>query len=58
MKLNKQIAFAASALAFLMALMPASAFASRDTGTARMHTETVHDRTPTVHTHGAHPRHG
>jgi hypothetical protein len=58
MKFINQFALAAFALAFLMALMPASAYASRDAGTARMHTETVHDRTPTVHTHGAHPRHG
>jgi hypothetical protein len=57
MKLKDQFALAAIALAFLMALLPASAYASRDTGTARMHTETVHDRTPTVHQHGAHPRH-
>lgn len=58
MKLKMQVTLAASALAFLMALMPASAFASRNSGTARVHTETIHDRTPTVHEHSEHPRHG
>jgi hypothetical protein len=58
MKHKLQVTLASSALAFLMVLMPASAFASRNTGTARVHTETVHDRTPTVHDHSAHPHHG
>jgi hypothetical protein len=57
MKSKMQVTLAASALAFLMILMPASAFASRNTGTARMHNETYHDRTPTVHEHSSHSHH-
>jgi hypothetical protein len=40
-----------------MNLVPAYA-ASRNSGTARTHTETIRDRTPTVHVHGSHPHHG
>jgi hypothetical protein len=47
---------AASVLVFSMNLVPAYA-ASKNSGTARIHTETIHDRTPTVHVHGSHPRH-
>jgi hypothetical protein len=58
MKLKTQVTLAVFALAFLMALMPAPAFASRNTGVARMHTETIHDRTPTVHEHSSHTHRG
>jgi hypothetical protein len=57
MKIKMQITLAASALALLMAFMPAPAYASKNTESARMHTETVHDRTPTVHGHSEHSRH-
>jgi hypothetical protein len=53
-----QIALAAFALASLMTLAPASALAMRNSGTARTHTETSHDRTPVVHDHGSQSRHG
>jgi hypothetical protein len=45
-------------LVLLMSFVPANAFASRNTGVAHAHTQTYHDRTPTVHTHGSHPHHG
>jgi hypothetical protein len=47
----------ASVLATMIILMPANAFASRNPGTPHTHTQTVHDRTPTVHTHDSHPHH-
>jgi hypothetical protein len=53
-----KLAIAASALAFLVALAPASAYAMRNSGIAHPHTQTPHDRTPTVHYHGAHSHHG
>jgi hypothetical protein len=48
---------AATVVVVSMNLVPAYA-ASRTPGTARMHTETIHDRTPTVHVHGSHAHHG
>jgi hypothetical protein len=47
----------ASALLFTVSLVPAYA-ANRTPGTVRTHTETVHDRTPTVHVRSSHPHHG
>jgi hypothetical protein len=47
----------ASALLLMVSLGPAPAFASRNAGVAHPHTQTAHDRTPTVHVHGSHPRH-
>jgi hypothetical protein len=57
MKSLYQFGFA-FALLVLMNLVPAHAFASRNAGMGRTHTQTYHDRTPTVHTHGSHPHHG
>jgi hypothetical protein len=48
---------AATVVVISMNLVPAYA-ASKSSGTARTHTETIHDRTPTVHEHGSHPHHG
>jgi hypothetical protein len=53
MKFVSQIGLA-SVLAVLTILVPANAFASKNSGVAHPHTETVHDRTPTVHVHGEH----
>jgi hypothetical protein len=47
----------ASVLAILTVLAPANAFASKNSGVAHTHTETVHDRTPTVRVHSAHSHH-
>lgn len=47
-----------SALVLLMSFVPANAFALRNTGATHTHTQTYHDRTPTVHTHGSHPHRG
>ncbi len=47
-----------SVLVLLMSLLPANAFALRNTGVAHTHTQTYHDRTPTVHTHGSRPHRG
>ena len=58
MKIKAQIAFAAFALAFLVALAPASAYAMRNSGIAHTHTQTPHDRSPTVHERGSHSHHG
>jgi hypothetical protein len=58
MKLFSQFGLA-SVLAIMMFLVPGNAFASRNAGTPRTHTQTVHDRTPTVRTHDSHShRHG
>jgi hypothetical protein len=46
-----------SVLAILTILVPANAFAARNSGVAHPHTQTVHDRTPTVRVHGTHARH-
>jgi hypothetical protein len=57
MKLLSQFGLV-SVLASMIFLVPANAFASRNSGTTtHPHTETVHDRTPTVHTHDSHPHH-
>jgi hypothetical protein len=58
MTIKAQLAFAAFALALLVALTPASAYAMRNSGIAHTHTQTPHDRTPTVHQHGSHSHHG
>ncbi len=47
-----------SVLVLLMSLLPANAFALRNTGVVHTHTQTYHDRTPTVHTHGSRPHRG
>jgi hypothetical protein len=52
MKLSLQVAFA-SVVSVLVALAPASAYA-RTSNEAPTHTQTYHDRTPRVHTHGTH----
>jgi hypothetical protein len=44
-------------MAILMSLTPAYAYASKNAGSARTHSETYHDRTPTVHTHSSHSHH-
>jgi hypothetical protein len=48
----------ASALLALLNLVPADAYASRNTGIAHAHSQTYHDHTPTVHEHGSRPHHG
>jgi len=53
MKLILQVAFA-SLVFVLGVLVPASAYASRTSNEAPTRTQTYHDRTPRVHTHGTH----
>jgi ribosomal protein S11 len=48
----------ASVLVVVMGLVPANAFALRNVATARVHSQTVHDRTPTVHTRVSHSHRG
>jgi hypothetical protein len=47
----------ASVLATMIFLVPANAFASRNSATPHIHTQTVHDRTPTVRTHDSQSHH-
>jgi hypothetical protein len=58
MNIKIQIALAVFALVSLMTLAPASAHAMRNSGVAHTHTQTAHDRSPTVHQHGSHSHHG
>ena len=57
MKSYFQFGFA-SVIVLLMSLVPPNAFASRNTGVAHTHTQTYHDRTPTVRAHESHLHHG
>jgi hypothetical protein len=57
MKSLCQVALA-SVLIALVNFVPAYAYATKNTGTARTHSQTYHDRTPKAHTHTSHPHHG
>jgi hypothetical protein len=58
MTIKLQIAFATFALTLLATFAPLSAYAMRNSGIAHTHTQTPHDRSPTVHEHGSHSHHG
>jgi hypothetical protein len=53
MKLLLQFGLA-SVLVLMMGLVPARAYASKNAGSPRSHSQTYHDRTPTVRTRGSH----
>jgi hypothetical protein len=59
MKSLYQVALAAG-LVFLMNCVPAYAYASKNAGgkQSQSHSQTYHDRTPTVHTHTLHHHRG
>jgi hypothetical protein len=57
MKSLYQVALAAG-LVFLMNCVPAYAYASKNAGGKQSHSQTYHDRTPTVHTHTSHHHRG
>jgi len=57
MKSFFQIAMASLVLGFF-SLAPASALAAGPSGGHHGHSQTYHDRTPTVHTHSSHPHRG
>jgi hypothetical protein len=57
MKLSYSIALA-SLLAALMTLAPAYGLTARRTSSGHPHSQTYHDRTPKVHSHGSHPHRG
>lgn len=44
----------ASVLVLVMSFAPTRAYASKNAGSQHAHSQTYHDRTPTVHTHGSH----
>ena len=56
MKIYVNLTFAFLLVA-LLALAPASAYASRGSGGGHRRSQTYHDRTPKAHRHGSHPRH-
>jgi hypothetical protein len=47
----------ASVFVLMMGLAPARAYASKKAGSTHTHSQTYHDRTPTVHTHTEHQHH-
>ena len=53
--MNSILKIAAFLFLALIALAPASAYAAGATRGAHTHSQTYHDRTPRVHTHGSHP---
>jgi hypothetical protein len=57
MKLNIHLTHAFLLVA-VMTLVPASAYALRMSGGGHPRSQTYHDRTPRVHSHGSHPRRG
>jgi hypothetical protein len=57
MKLNIHLTRAFLLIAVLT-LVPASAYASGRSGGAHPRSQTYHDRTPKVHSHGSHPHRG
>ena len=56
MNFHAKVAFASLAL-LLASLVPATAYASRNGGTAHTRSQNYHDRTPHVHSHHAHSHH-
>jgi hypothetical protein len=46
-----------SLFVLMMSVVPTRAYASKKAGSTHTHSETYHDRTPTVHTHGGHQGH-
>jgi hypothetical protein len=57
MRLNTNLTLAFLLVA-LMTLVPASAYATRGAGGGHPRSQTYHDRTPRVRTHGSHPHRG
>jgi len=57
MKSRFQFAFG-PVLILLMGLVPSSAYALRNGEAAHTHSQSYHDRTPHVHSHGSHSHHG
>ena len=56
MKFPYQVALA-SLVSILVILAPASAYALKATNGPHTRSQTYHDRTPKVHTHGSHTPH-
>ena len=57
MKFHPQFVLAAL-IVVLMTLLSVPAYAAKTPNGGHEHTQTYHDRTPRVHAHGSHPRHG
>lgn len=57
MKTFYQVALA-SVVLLLIGSLSAYASGTKSSGIGHAHSETVHDRTPTVHTHGSHHHRG
>jgi hypothetical protein len=57
MKLNIHLT-CAFLLVAVMTLVPASAYALGMSDGGHPHSQTYHDRTPKVHSHGSHPHRG
>ncbi len=57
MKFHPRVVLA-SLLFVLTALVSVSASATSKSSGNRAHSQTYHNRTPTVHSHGAHPHRG